>query len=96
MLWHILAFDVAHLDPAGRAALETELARLEAIPEVLWFHLGRDVERPHITAFVAVFADHDALERYRVRPEHIEVAKAIRASKATSQRLDLDGLPILS
>jgi hypothetical protein len=94
MLWHILALDLAHLDTKQRSALEHELNRLAEIPEVLWFRQGRDVERPHITAFVCVIAGTGALARYRVDPTHVEVAAAIRRSGAAVQRLDMAGLPV--
>jgi hypothetical protein len=93
MLWHVVTMDLAHLDGPARDRLESEVAGLEKIKEILWFRLRRDVERPGNTTFITVMADREALARYRGDPIHVAVAESMRAAKAIVTRLDLDDLP---
>ena len=96
MLWHVVTLDVAALDARVRLSLEKKIFKLREIDEILWFHSGRDVERPGNTAFITVFADRAALERYRIHPTHLELAQALRDSHTVVHRLDLEDLPLPS
>jgi hypothetical protein len=90
MLLHVVALDLSHLVDKERANLETSLATLEALPDVRGFRLGRDAERPHVTAFAVILPDATALAAYREHPVHLVVAQAIRDSQALVTRVDLD------
>ena len=94
MLWHIVSLDTASLDGAQRLELADELKRLAQIPEIQWFHLGVDVERPNVTVFISVLDGQAALGRYRQDPIHLQVAESIRGFGMRAQRLDLEGLPV--
>jgi hypothetical protein len=90
VIWHIVRFDFAGIDDAVRADLEASLAGLASIDVVAVCHVARDVEDPAVTGLVTAFADHAALEAYRVHPEHVPVVEALRAAGVAASRLDLD------
>ncbi|MEJ5299550.1 MAG: Dabb family protein [Thermodesulforhabdaceae bacterium] len=62
---------------------EEMLGKLPSIiPEIKGFLFGRDVvrsERSYDFALVSDFQDLEALERYRVHPDHIKVLQQVRA-----------------
>lgn len=89
MIWHIVRFDLGGVDPEVRAELEAALAGLDAIEEVAWLRVARDVEDPAVTGLITVFADHAALERYRVHPDHLPVVERLRALGVPAARLDI-------
>jgi hypothetical protein len=89
MIWHIARFDMSELDEATRVALEDDMAALASIEDVAWLRLGRDVEDPDVTGLITVFDDHDALERYRVHPEHLPVVRRSRELAIPAVRLDI-------
>jgi hypothetical protein len=82
VIWHIVRFDFAGIDDAVRADLEASLAGLASIDVVAVCHV--------VTAMATAFADHAALEAYRVHPEHVPVVEALRAAGVAASRLDLD------
>lgn len=89
MIWHIVRFDMGVLDEATRASLEDDLAGLTALDDVAWLRVARDVEDPGVTGLLTAFADHDALERYRVHPQHLPVVQRVRELGVPSVRLDI-------
>lgn len=89
MIWHVVRFDCADLDEPTRQDLESSIAALAALDEVAWLRLARDVEEPTVTGLLTVFADADALARYRVHPEHVPVVERIRALGIPTVRLDI-------
>jgi hypothetical protein len=64
------------------ATLEKGLAGLPpVIAEIKEFQFGRDVvrsERSYDLALIGTFENRDALERYRVHPDHQAVSKKIK------------------
>lgn len=89
MIWHIVRFDMGVLDETTRASLENDLAGLTALDDVAWLRVARDVEDPGVTGLLTAFADHDALERYRVHPQHLPVVQRVRELGVPSVRLDI-------
>ena len=89
MIWHIVRLDMSPLDEATRASLEGDLAGLTSLEDVAWLRVARDVEEPTVTGLITVFADHAALERYRVHPEHVPVVQRLRDLAIPSVRLDI-------
>lgn len=89
MIWHVVRFDCTDLDESTRQELESSLTALASLEEVAWLRLARDVEEPTVTGLVTVFADVDALTRYRVHPEHVPVVERIRALGVPTVRLDI-------
>jgi hypothetical protein len=51
--------------------------------------LARDVEDPSVTGLITVFTDHDALERYRVHPDHVPVVQRMRGLAIPAVRIDI-------
>ncbi len=89
MIWHLVRFDFGTVDETVRRELEADLAALATIDEVAWLRVGRDVEDPSITGLMTAFADPEALDTYRVHPDHIPVVERIRALGIPVVRLDL-------
>lgn len=89
MIWHVVRFDCTDLDESTRRELESALAGLAALDEVAWLRVARDVEEPTVTGLLTVFADVDALTRYRVHPEHLPVVERIRSLGLPTVRLDI-------
>lgn len=89
MIWHIVRFDMGDLDEAARTELETSLEGLAALDDVAWLRVSRDIEDPAMTGLITAFADHDALERYRVHPDHLPVVERARELRIPSVRLDV-------
>ncbi len=89
MIWHIVRFDMGVLDEATRASIEGDLAGLTTLDDVAWLRVARDVDDPAMTGLLTAFADHDALERYRVHPEHLPVVQRVRELGIPSVRLDI-------
>jgi hypothetical protein len=94
MIWHAISLDVAHLEATARVELETRIARLREIPEVKWFHIGRDAEHPNMTVFICVFEDVAGLASYRISPIHVGAVEAILESRSPGHTFDLAGLPL--
>lgn len=95
MIWHIVRFDFADVDDATREEVEGALQGLVALDEVAWLRLARDIDEPTVTGLLTVFADLDALEAYRVHPDHVPVVARIRELGIPAVRLDVttDGDP---
>ncbi len=79
MLTHIVCWKYkAETSDAERAEHVLKLRALaNVIPNILSFHVGRDVlhlERSFDTGLVAVYPDRAALDFYTVHPEHQAVA----------------------
>ena len=89
MIWHVVRFDMTEVEEATRQELEEALAGLDAIEEVAWLRVARDVEDPTVTGLLTVFTDVDALARYRVHPEHVPVVERIRGLGIPAVRLDI-------
>lgn len=89
MIWHVVRFDFGAVEETERRALEADLAALASIDEVAWLRVGRDIEDPAITGLITGFADREALDTYRVHPEHVPVVERIRALGIPAVRLDL-------
>jgi hypothetical protein len=89
MIWHIVRLDMGELDEATRVSIEDELAALGALDDVAWLRLARDIEDPSVTGLITVFADHDALERYRVHPDHVPVVQRMRGLAIPAVRIDI-------
>jgi hypothetical protein len=89
MIWHIVRFDMGVLDEATRASLEDDLAGLAALDDVAWLRVARDVDDPATTGLMTAFVDYEALERYRVHPEHVPVVQRVRELGIPSVRLDI-------
>lgn len=89
MIWHVVRFDFAGVAEAIREELETSLSALATIEEVAWLRVARDVEEPTVTGLVTVFADVEALTRYRVHPEHVPVVERIKELGVPTVRLDI-------
>lgn len=89
MIWHIVRFDMSTLDEATRASLEDDLAGLTALEDVAWLRVARDVDEPGMTGLITALADHDALERYRVHPDHLPVVERVRGLGIPTVRLDI-------
>ena len=89
MIWHVVRFDCSEVEEDTRREVEAALAGLADLEEVAWLRVARDVEEPTITGLITVFADVDALARYRVHPEHVPVVERIRALGIPAVRLDI-------
>lgn len=89
MIWHIVRFDMGAVDEVTRASIEDDLVGLTALDDVAWLRVARDVDDPAMTGLMTAFADHDALERYRVHPEHLPVVQRVRDLGIPSVRLDI-------
>jgi hypothetical protein len=95
VIWHVVRLDCSDLEESTRQELESSLQALATLDEVAWLRVARDVEEPTVTGLLTVFADVDALTRYRVHPEHVPVVEHIRALGVPTVRLDIatDGEP---
>lgn len=89
MIWHIVRFDMTHLDETVRREVEAALGGLDALDEVRWLRVARDIEDPGVTGLITVFDDVDALASYRVHPDHLPVVERIRELGIGATRLDL-------
>jgi hypothetical protein len=89
VIWHVVRFDCRDLDESTRQELEASLGSLATLDEVAWLRVARDVEEPTVTGLLTVFADVEALARYRVHPEHVPVVERIRALGIPTVRLDI-------
>jgi hypothetical protein len=89
VIWHVVRFDCRDLDGSTRQELESSLEALATLDEVAWLRVARDVEEPTVTGLLTVFADVEALARYRVHPEHVPVVERIRALGIPTVRLDI-------
>jgi quinol monooxygenase YgiN len=97
MIWHIITFDMARLDETARAKLETEMNKLSGRPDILWFQLRRDIERPTTTSTIAIFEDRAALARYRKDAMHVEVGRLAREALVENyviSNVNLEELPL--
>jgi hypothetical protein len=91
VIWHIVRFDMSSLDEATRASLDADLAALERLDCVEQLHVGPDLTEPHITGLVSAFADEQALDTYRVHPDHLPVVERVRSLGIPVVRLDIAG-----
>jgi hypothetical protein len=89
VIWHLVRFEMGHLDETVRREVEASLAALVALDEVRWLRVARDVEDPSVTGLLTGFDDVDALTRYRVHPDHVPVVERIRSLGIATTRLDL-------
>lgn len=89
MIWHLVRFDFGTVAASTRLEVEADLAALVSIDEVAWLRVGRDIEDPAITGLMTAFADREALDTYRVHPDHVPVVERIRALGIPVVRLDL-------
>ena len=89
MIWHVVRFDCTEVDEETRQELEASLAALADLDDVAWLRVARDVEEPSVTGLLTVFADVEALTRYRVHPEHLPVVERIKSLGIPTVRLDI-------
>ena len=89
MIWHVVRFDCTEVDEETRQELEASLAALADLDDVAWLRVARDVEEPAVTGLLTVFADVEALTRYRVHPEHLPVVERIKSLGIPTVRLDI-------
>jgi quinol monooxygenase YgiN len=89
MIWHIVRFDMSQLEEETRATLEEALEALAELDDVAWLRVARDVDDPTVTGLISAFADYDALERYRVHPDHLPVVARARELGIPAVRLDV-------
>lgn len=91
MLWHIVRFQFRpDVDDEERRALERQIEALaDAIDEVVWLAVAREVDDPAVTGLLSLFADSDALAVYRDHPLHVPVAERARALCDDVTRLDV-------
>jgi hypothetical protein len=89
VIWHIVRFEMAHLDEVVRREVESALAGLTTLEEVRWLRVARDLEDPTVTGLITVFDDVDALARYRVHPDHGPVLERLRELDITATRIDI-------
>jgi heme-degrading monooxygenase HmoA len=89
VIWHIVRFDMTHLDETVRREVEASLEGMDGLDEVRWLRVARDVEDPGVTGLLTVFDDVDALARYRVHPDHVPVVDRVRDLGIGATRLDL-------
>ncbi len=76
MLDHVIMFRAEHISPTDEAELMRQLRRLEGVPGVLAFALGKNVtdrSRGFDYCMRITFADEAALDAYEVHPTHLEV-----------------------
>jgi hypothetical protein len=89
VIWHIVRFDMSSLDEDTRASLDADLAALDRLDCVDQLHVGPDLAEPHITGLVSAFADEEALDAYRVHPDHLPVVERVRSLNIPAVRLDI-------
>jgi pyridoxine 5'-phosphate synthase PdxJ len=89
VIWHLVRFDLGHLDEDLRREVEADLAGLEDLDEVAWLRVARDVEQPEVTGLMTAFVDAEALATYRVHPRHVPVVERIRDLEVPTVRMDL-------
>ena len=89
MLWHVVRFELGHLDEDTRADLERQLAALVDLDVVRFLRLGRDVEDPAVTGLLVGLDDAAALAVYRDHPDHQPVVARVRELGVTATRLDV-------
>lgn len=91
MLWHIVKFrfreDVSREDRAG---FETDLRNLAKLAEdVAVLRVSHSIDEPDVTGLITAFADAEALERYRIHPDHVPVVERAKQLCAEVVRLDV-------
>ncbi|MTV23965.1 hypothetical protein FTX61_00805 [Nitriliruptoraceae bacterium ZYF776] len=89
VLWHVVRFELGHLDEDTRADLERQLAALVDLDVVRFLRLGRDVEDPAVTGLLVGLDDAAALAVYRDHPDHQPVVARVRELGVTATRLDV-------
>lgn len=91
MLWHVVRFRFPEdVDPEARASLERDLAALgDAIDEIAWLAVERDIEDPQVTGLLSGFAGEAELAVYRDHPAHVPVAARARQLAEEVHRLDV-------
>jgi hypothetical protein len=89
VIWHVVRFDFSGIDDAAREEVEADLLALDRLDEVAWLRVARDVEEPTVTGLLTAFTDHDALEAYRVHPDHLPVVARVRELGVRTVRLDV-------
>lgn len=90
MIWHIVRFDCRALEPAVRDDLAARLAALEALDCVTWLRVGPDIDDPAVIGLLSAFEDLEALETYRVHPDHLPVVARVKELGIPVERLDVD------
>ncbi|HET6152102.1 MAG TPA: Dabb family protein [Marmoricola sp.] len=91
MIDHVIVFKAENLPADQERELFTQLARLEQVPGVQGFALGKNVgdrSRGFDICLRATFADRAALDAYEAHPLHLEVVAYNR--QVTSEHLCVD------
>lgn len=91
MMWHIVRFRFpADVDDEERRALERDIEGLaDAVDEVVWLTVARDVADPTVTGLISLFEDAAGLDAYREHPVHVPVAERARQLSEEVTRLDV-------
>jgi len=92
MIWHIVRFHFpADVDDAERRTLERDIEALaEAIDEVVWLAVARDLDDAAATGLLSLFHDAAGLAAYRDHPRHVPVARQARELCQEVTRLDVE------
>ena len=92
MLKHIVVMKFrSGVTEAQVGDLEKSLKTLSGIiPEIKGYEFGRDPRAEKVFDFclVSTFDDFDALQRYRVHPDHVAVLQKVKALCETIQAVD--------
>lgn len=89
MIWHIVRFDFSGIDADTRADIERRLADLDAIDEVAWLRVARDIDDANVTGLMTGFASVEDLDTYRTHPDHLPVVGDIRDLEIAVSRIDI-------
>jgi hypothetical protein len=89
VIWHVVRFDFRGIDDGVREELEADLLALDRLDEVAWLRVARDVDEPAVTGLLTGFGDREALEAYRVHPDHLPVVARVRELGIGTVRLDV-------
>ncbi|MFA9431245.1 Dabb family protein [Egicoccus sp. AB-alg2] len=90
MILHAVRFDCSGVDEADRREFEDGLAALADLDVVLWLRVGRDLTDPAVTGLLTAHADADALEAYRVHPDHQPSVQRVASLGIPATRFDIE------
>lgn len=89
MLWQVVRFEFAGATTqSDRRDFERDLERLaETIEDLAAVRVARSEEDRAVTAYVSIFADRAAFDRYLEHPDHQPIAAAAEALCSDIQRM---------
>jgi hypothetical protein len=83
MIWHTVRIGFSGVAEPTRADVERKLAALpDVVPGIAWLRIGRDAAAPEVSLLVSAFESMEALDAYRIHPNHRPAQDAIRSSGA--------------